>query len=226
MSRILLVDDDADLRRDLSVALEVHGHTVVGAGSTRESREMLRRGESMGLILLDVTLPEEDGWALLDELRAAGDAVPVIFLTARRVLEDRVRGLRLGADDYVVKPFELEELLARIDANLRRHRPDEVRLVNGLLVNLDARTVTSEGAEVELSQREFGVLAALVRAEGKVLSRQELLQEVWQMDFDPGTNVVDVVIMRLRRKLDVGGRHTILTAIGKGYSVRSERVDP
>ncbi|QDV06166.1 Transcriptional activator protein CopR [Planctomycetes bacterium Poly30] len=224
MPLLLLVDDDAKLARDLSVGLAVYGFSVVTVGTLEEARTRLAGVESFALILLDVTLPDEDGWVLVEELRGAGDHVPVIFLTARSVLGDRVRGLRLGADDYVVKPFELEELNARIEANLRRHRPDEVYMVDGVQVNMDARTVVRDGRRLELSQREFGVLAALIRAEGRVLTRRELLLEVWEMSFDPGTNVVDVVVLRLRRKLDIGGRHTIQTAIGQGYSVRAERV--
>ncbi len=225
MARILLVDDDAELRNDLAIALELHGHTVVPAGSTEEARTQLAEKGPFALILLDITMPDEDGWVLLEEIRGGGNTVPVIFLTARGVLEDRVRGLRLGADDYVVKPFELDELLARIEANVRRHRPDEVYSVDGVIVNMDAKTVERDGVAVELSQREFGVLGALIEAGGEVRSRQQLLSMVWEMDFDPGTNVVDVVVMRLRRKLDVGGRHTIQTAVGKGYSVRAEKVE-
>lgn len=225
MARLLLVDDDPALRRDLAIALEHLGHAVVPAGSTQEARSRLKDAGPFSLVLLDVTLPNEDGWVILEELRARGDGVPVIFLTARGVLEDRVRGLRLGADDYVVKPFELDELLARIDANVRRHRPDEVYAIDGVLVNIDAKTVERDGTAVELSQREFGVLSALIQAGGEVRSRQELLAMVWEMDFDPGTNVVDVVVMRLRRKLDIGGRHTIQTKVGKGYSVRAEKVE-
>ena len=224
MARILLVDDDPDLRASLVRGLGARGYDVTACGSTEEARRTLGGSPPFALVLLDVTMPGEDGWALLEGLRSAGDETPVIFLTARQQLEDRIRGLRLGADDYVMKPFELDELSARIEANVRRFRPDEVFDVSGMTVNLDAETVEADGRQVELSQREFGVLAALIRANGDVVSRQELLHAVWDMSFDPGTNVVDVVVMRLRRKLDLGGRHTVQTTVGKGYSVRATRV--
>ena len=224
MQRLLLVDDDAALLVDVQRGLEPRGYRVRTAGNAAQAREDLERQGPFDLVLLDVTLPDESGWSILEGLREAGDATPVIFLTGSHTAADRVRGLRLGADDYVIKPFDFEELVARIEAVLRRQLPPEVYGVGDLRVELSSGRVLRDGAPIELSQREFQVLRALILAGGEVRSRPQLLAEVWDMHSDPGTNVVDVVVMRLRRKLDAGSTHSIETVVGEGYRVRAERL--
>jgi len=173
------------------------------------------------LILLDVMMPGQTGWSFLEELRARGDETPVIFLTARHEVAERVQGLRLGADDYILKPFDFSELLARVDAVQRRHRPSQVS-IGDLIIDLEGRVAHRGDRRIELSQREFDVLVALARARGRVISRDELLRRVWQIDFDPGTNVVNVVVARLRAKLGRKECPLIRTVVGEGYMIAEQ----
>jgi DNA-binding response OmpR family regulator len=224
MSHLLLVDDDATLRDGIRAGIGARGYACDTAADAAEAEERLDGDAAYDLVLLDITLPDGSGWRVLEGMRERGDETPVIFLTARHAPEDRVRGLRLGADDYVVKPFDFEELVARVEAVLRRHRPPVVYVIDGVRVDLSERRVERDGRVVELSKREFDLLAALIEADGAVLSRRDLLERVWDMRSDPGTNVVDVVVSRVRRKLDVGGTHSIRTVIGEGYRVEAQRV--
>ncbi len=215
--RILLVDDDPKLRRYVQRGLEEHGLACETAADAAEARTCVARGGPFDLLLLDVLMPGEDGWRLLEELRAGGDPTPVIFLTAVAGVDDRVRGLRLGADDYVSKPFELRELLARIEAVLRRRDALLPLVVGDLRLDRAHRVLERDGQRIETSPREFELLQALAEARGEVLSRAELLRRVWGIGFDPETNVVEVAIARLRRRLRSGGRAHIETVTGKGY---------
>jgi DNA-binding response OmpR family regulator len=162
-------------------------------------------------------MPGRSGFELLEALRARGDDTSIIFLTGQQEVGERIRGLRLGADDYVVKPFELSELEARIEAVVRRRQMIPVLDIGALRIDLGRRTVDHEGKRVEMSPREFDVLRALVEAHGKVVTRSTLLHSIWGIDFDPGTNLVDVVIGRLRKKLGSDGPRYIETIVGEGY---------
>jgi DNA-binding response OmpR family regulator len=224
MHRLLLVDDDPRLGADLSAGLSARGYAVDVAADAESARTRLGEGAPYDLVLLDVTLPHESGWCVLEGLRSAGDRTPVIFLTAHHEPEQRVRGLRLGADDYVAKPFEFEELVARVEAVLRRHRPPVVFELGPVRVDLSARRATRNGRDLELSMRELALLEALILADGAVLSRGDLMQRVWNMPADTRSNVVEVMVMRLRKKLDRGGGHAIQTIVGEGYRVRAERL--
>jgi len=170
-------------------------------------------------MLLDISMPEQSGWEFLEELREAGEEIPVIFLTAHHTVEERVRGLRMGADDYVLKPFEGPELIARIEAVVRRRESLPVFTVGELRIDLGRRLVERGGERIEVSPREFDVLGELVQARGKILSKSDLLSRVWGMDFDPGTKVVEVQVARLRRKLGRNQPALIETVVGKGYRV-------
>ncbi|MEL6430242.1 MAG: response regulator transcription factor [Planctomycetota bacterium] len=221
---LLLADDDPGLRASLSAGLVRAGYAVATAENGALVEQLLSAGAPFDLLLLDVDMPELDGWGVLQRLRERGDSTPVVFLTGRSALDDRVRGLRSGADDYVVKPFELAELLARIEAVLRRNVPHVVYRDGTLRYDLTDRRVERGGRPVELSDREFDLVDALLRADGGTLSRSEIVERAWGMHFDPGTNVVDVVVMRVRKKLDLEGGHAILTVPGEGYAMRAERV--
>ncbi len=217
--RLLIVDDDPKFRGYLSRGLIDSGMGCAEAAGGVEALALLDdpRADPFDLILLDVMMPGQSGWELLSELRGRGSSIPVIFVTARDAVEERVRGLRLGADDYVIKPFSFDELLARIDAVLRRREARETLVVGELEIDLIGRRVELSEQPVDVSPKELDLLCALARARGRVLSRAELLEQVWGIAFEPGTNVVDVHVARLRRKLNARGSPLIETVIGEGY---------
>jgi len=216
--RILIVDDDPKLRSYVSAGLAQSGIESVAAPDGESALAVLSSDtRGFDMILLDVMMPALSGWELLHDLRERGRETPVIFVTARGSVEERVRGLRLGADDYVIKPFAFQELLARIEVVLRRRKQLPPIQVADLQLDLARRSARRGEHPVELSPREFDLLLALARAEGRVLSRAELLREVWGIDSEPSTNLVDVHIGRLRRKLDAHGTPLIQTVRGEGY---------
>jgi two-component system copper resistance phosphate regulon response regulator CusR len=221
---VLLVDDDPKFRSYMRQGLEESGLSVEVVASAEEAQELLQKrpANAFDLLLLDVMLPQSSGWSLLSWLRGQDDPTPVIFVTARGAVEERVRGLKLGADDYVIKPFEFSELLARIEA-VRRRREMVAELVLGdLRLDLERHAATCRGVPVEMSPREFDLLLVLARARGRVVSREELLGKVWGMHFDPGTNVVNVLVARLRRRLEPWVPDAIRTVIGEGYALALE----
>jgi two-component system OmpR family response regulator len=216
--KILIVDDDPKLRAFVSKGLETQGHTTLAAGSGLEARSVLAaQDEAPDLILLDVMMPGGDGMSFLEELRRRGIETPVIFVSAARGVEDRVRGLRLGADDFLVKPFQFDELLARIEAVSRRRAPPLVYEVGEVRIDPLRRVVERAGVRVDLSPKEFDLLRTLAEARGRTLSRVELLRIVWGIHFDPQTNVVDALVARLRRRIDRGDDSVIETVVGEGY---------
>lgn len=216
---LYLVDDDPKLRSTLKRGFEDSGFRCETFPGPKEVLEVLldKSSEGPDIILLDVMMPEMDGWDLLKRLRAEGILIPTIFLTARQEVDERVRGLELGADDYVIKPFAFKELLARIQAVLRRHGVHEPVCVGDLTINPDRNHVEYLGRRVETSEKEHHLLLALSSEPGRVFSRTELLSRVWEIEFDPGTNIVDVLVARLRRKLAPHGSRVIQTIVGEGY---------
>ncbi|HEX8082795.1 MAG TPA: response regulator transcription factor [Solirubrobacteraceae bacterium] len=216
---VLLVDDDASIRRSVAEGLELEGFEVVPASGGRAA---LAAVESVrpAVIVLDLAMPDMDGLEVLERLRAEGDDVPVCILSARDEVDDRVRGLEAGADDYVVKPFALPEVTARLHALLRRRpAPADGRLEVGDLV-LDPATATARRGDRDLglTRREMELLALFMRRPGEILSRREMHEEVWGYTFDPGTNVADVFVGYLRRKLEAGGEPRCLhTVRGVGF---------
>jgi DNA-binding response OmpR family regulator len=217
--RILLVDDSPEVVATLGTGLRARGYEVEATTDAARAQACLsERGPGhFDLILLDVKLPGRSGWEFLVELRQIGNEIPVIFLTGLGGVEERVKGLGLGADDYVAKPVDLRELTARIGAVLRRRRADDVLEVGDLRLDLARRRVERSGNRIDLTPREFDLLWALVRAKGGVVTRQALLRDVWDVRFDPGTNVVDVHVGRLRRKLERYGKPIIRNVRGSGY---------
>tara|TARA_R110002072_G_scaffold25443_6_gene85195 strand:- start:151496 stop:152173 length:678 start_codon:yes stop_codon:yes gene_type:complete len=218
--RVLVVDDDPKLMAFLQQGLTESGLLPMGANSAEAADQLLAEQE-FELVLLDVMMPTSDGRDVLAKLRGAGNDIPVIMVTARGTTEERVEGLKLGADDYVVKPFAFAELLARIDAVMRR-RVGTVTLGFGpLSISPVDRTATCRGESIDLSPKEFDLLSAFVRARGDTLTRTFLLQTVWKTHHDPGTNVVDVVVGRLRRKLETLSGPQIAAVRGQGYRLEA-----
>jgi len=220
MNRILIAEDEPRLASFLEKGLRSNGYTttVVSDGS---AASIMARDDDFDLLVLDIGLPGKDGFQVLSELRAAGQRMPVVILTARDEVEDKVSGLEGGADDYVTKPFRFEELLARVRARLRGGEQAESPVMRAGGVTLDPRTrrVSAGGQDIELSAREFTMLEVFMRHTDQVLSREQLLSQVWGYDFDPGSNVVDVYVGYLRRKLGSG---EIETVRGAGYRFRGE----
>ncbi len=221
-TRVLIVDDEENIAYLLSVALRNHGLEVQTATSGAEALQLVRLFNPH-LIILDVMLPDRDGLDVLKQLRRESIDVPVIFLSARGSVEDRVNGLALGADDYVVKPFSLEEVLARVDAQLRRVGRDRRRAryeIAGLVLDDPSHRVWVEGVEVHLSPTEFTLLRYLMAHEGKVLRREQILNHVWQYDFNGQSTIIEPFMSGLRKKLEGNGRRLIHTVRGVGYTIR------
>ncbi|WP_031409621.1 heavy metal response regulator transcription factor [Thiomonas sp. FB-Cd] len=218
--RVLIVEDQATTRHYLKLGLEQAGFRVDAAADGAEGLQ-LALDEHYDVIVLDVMLPLLDGWQVLRQLRGAGRDVPVLFLTAREAIDDRVKGLELGADDYLVKPFAFTELLARLRARLRRDQPTQiVDHLNVAELHLDVlrRRATRAGRRIELTPKEFALLELLMRRRGEVIPRLQIASEIWDINFDSGTNVVDVAVSRLRSKVDDGfDVKLIRTVRGVGY---------
>ncbi|MBG6092017.1 response regulator transcription factor [Actinomadura viridis] len=225
--RVLVVEDEANIRDLIRTALRFHGFDAclarTGAEALREAR-----GRRPDLVLLDVMLPDIDGFEVCRRLRAGGDQVPVIFLTARDTPSDTVTGLTLGGDDYVTKPFSIDALVARVRAVLRRagagaaapSEPDTVLRVADLELDETRWTVRRAGADIELSPTEFKLLAYMMRNAGHVLTRSQILENVWGWDHHGNAQVLETYISYLRRKLDPLGPPLIHTRRGVGYSLR------
>jgi DNA-binding response OmpR family regulator len=218
--QVLVVEDDRNLRRFLSKALREEGYGAVEAESGDAALD-LALGASYSCIILDVMLPGRDGFNVVAELRSRHVFTPVLMLTAKDELESRVRGLEGGADDYLTKPFDLAELLARVHALIRRaefRHQDATLSVGSLTLDPMTRQVTQGGRRVDLSAREFALLEFLMRNVGRTVSRSSIAEAVWNYQFDPETNVVDVYVNYLRKKLSVGRRTTLIQTVrGSGY---------
>jgi two-component system OmpR family response regulator len=221
--KLLVVEDDKEAGAYLKRALLEAGHTVDHADDGREGL-FLAASESYDVIVLDRMLPRMDGLAVLRTLRASGVKTPVLLLTALGGIDDRVDGLEAGGDDYLVKPFAMAELLARINALARRPPPQDVQTrlqVADLSLDMLTRAVTRAGVEIDLQPREFQLLAYLMRHAGKVVTRTMLLESVWDFHFDPKTNIVDTHVSRLRAKVDRGYASELIHTIrGAGYCLR------
>jgi two-component system response regulator MprA len=220
--RVLVVDDEPAVRDSIGRSLRFEGYQVELASDGHAALDAMRIRRP-DVVILDVVMPGLDGLETCRRLRIAGDRVPVLMLTARRSVGDRVSGLDAGADDYLVKPFALEELLARVRALLRRtDQPDpETMAFADLTLDPADRTVTRNGREVELTRTEFELLAVLLRGVGRVVTRSVLFTEVWGYDFGSKSNSLDVYIGYLRRKLEANGESRLVhTVRGVGYVLR------
>jgi DNA-binding response OmpR family regulator len=215
VNRILIAEDEPRLASFLEKGLRANGFTttVVADG---ERAAAIARDDRFDLLILDLGLPGKDGTLVLRDVRSAGQRMPIVILTARDEVSDKVAGLEGGADDYMTKPFRFEELLARVRARLRDERTVEPTVLRSGSISLDLRTrrAAVNGDTTELTAREFTMLEVLLRHAGQVLSREQLLSHVWGYDYDPGSNVVDVYVGYLRKKL---GQDAIETVRGMGY---------
>ncbi len=222
--RILVVEDEAKIANFIQKGLREEGYTVEVAS---DGAQGLRRAlaEPFDLMVLDLTLPEMDGLEVCRTVRDKGLFLPVVMLTARDGVEDKVRGLDIGADDYVTKPFEFEEFLARVRSHLRksRQRSQTVLHIADLVLDTRSRRVERGGRLIELSLKEMALLQFLMEHQGEVLSRLEISERVWDIHFDTTTNVIDVHINRLRKKVDYGYTPQLIhTVRGSGYMLKEE----
>jgi len=222
--RILLVEDDARVAHPIAKGLREQSYAV-DLASDGEAAVYLATENEYDLVILDVMLPVKDGHAVCRELRAGGARTPILMLTARGTVDDRVEGLDSGADDYLTKPFDFKELLARIRALLRRSavlRPEVMRVAD-LVLNTASHAVSRGGKSASLTAKEYALLEFLVLNQGRVVGREQIAQHVWDEHFDPFSNVIDVYIKRLRSKLDAHpARRLIHTRRGEGYLLSAD----
>lgn len=222
--RILIVEDDREASEAMAKGLGDAGHECVLSGDGVAGLAAARAG-GFDVLVVDRMMPRMDGVAMVEALRSDGDQTPVLFLSAMGEIHDRVTGLKAGGDDYLVKPYALAELLARIEALLRRRETGSVQTllkVGDLEMDLIAREVRREGKEIDLQPREFRLLEFLMRHGGQSVTRTMLLEKVWEYHFDPQTNVIDVHISRLRSKIDKGFDKAMLQTVrGAGYRLEA-----
>jgi len=221
--RVLVVDDDPEVREAVETALELEGHSVTTATDGLEALKRLVRTE-FDAVVLDVLMPNVDGFEVCRRLRASGNRTPVLIMTARDSEEDTIRGLDLGADDYLVKPFGLGELLARVRALLRRTRPagDGAPLwFAGLSLDQQTREASRGGRKLELTRTEYALLELFLRNPRQVLTRELIMERVWNYDFGPTSNPLEVYVSYLRRKTEAGGEPRLIRTVrGVGYALR------
>lgn len=232
VARILIIEDEKKVAAFIQKGLEEHNFKVDLAYDGLSGKEMAIK-EHYDLIILDIKLPLMDGFEVCHAIRKTNNQVPILMLTALGSLEDKVKGFDYGADDYLLKPFEFEELLVRIRALLKRtvqrsnKEPETTIQIADLVIDRNAKTATRAGKKVELTAKEYALLEYLALNEGKVVSRLELTEKIWGIDFDTGTNVVDVYINFLRKKIDTGfPKRLIHTRVGMGYILKADEENP
>ena len=222
--RILIAEDERDLNRIITQKLTSDGYSVDSAYDGKEAINILSYTD-YDAVILDVMMPKADGFEVLKALRDSGKKTPVLFLTARDSLRDKVKGLDSGANDYLVKPFSFEELTARLRAMTRASfgESENILTVGDLVMKKTKKTVRRGDKDIVLSAKEFALLEYLMHNKGKVLSRERIEDHIWNFDYEGGTNVVDVYISYLRRKIDEGHEKKLIhTVRGHGYSVREQ----
>jgi DNA-binding response OmpR family regulator len=228
IARILIIEDEKKVAAFIQKGLEEHNFRVDIAHDGLTGKEKATK-ENYDLIILDIKLPLMDGFKVCNAIRKINHQVPILMLTALGSLEDKVKGFDYGADDYLLKPFEFEELLVRIRALLKRSiqriskEPEVIIQIADLIIDRNAKTATRSGKKVDLTAKEYALLEYLALNEGKVISRLELTEKIWGIDFDSGTNVVDVYINFLRKKIDTGFPSRLIhTRVGLGYMLKAE----
>lgn len=223
--RLLVVEDERDLNRIITKRLEKTGYSVDSCFDGEDALSYLDTGE-FDAIVMDIMMPKLSGLEVLKTIRANGDTTPVLLLTAKDSIEDRVAGLDAGADDYLIKPFAFEELLARIRAMIRKGAGNATNtfVAGDLVLDINARVAVRGGQEIPLSAKEFDVLEYLIRNKGIVLSREKIENHVWNFDYSGGTNVIDVYIRYLRKKIDDPFEKKLIHTIrGAGYVLKEEK---
>ncbi len=222
--KVLLVEDEEKIRTFVEKGLKAEGF-VLDCVDNGDDALQFALHTPYDAIVLDIMIPGTDGLSILKQLRAKRINIPVILVTARGTLEDRLEGLNLGADDYLPKPFHIDELIARLNAIIRRTQGENLNLVSidDLTLNLGTREVERDGVSIELTPREFNLLELLLRSPGRVYTRTQILDAVWNYDFDPNTNLVDVYIKRIRNKVDFKEPNLIETVRGVGYRIRKDK---
>lgn len=225
--RILIVEDEHKISRVLQLELEYEGYESEVASNGKDALEKIEQG-NWDLVLLDIMIPELSGLEVLRRVRRAENQTPIILLTARDEVHDKVSGLDLGANDYITKPFQIEELLARVRAHLRKGvqttNDNQNLSVADLQVNLHAYEVTRNGRKIELTPREFNLLVCLLKNKNIVLSREQLIESVWGYDYFGDTNVVDVYIRYLRQKVDKDFETPLIQTVrGVGYTIKDDK---
>ncbi len=221
--RVLLVEDDEVISERLKRALEKEGYPTDLAHDGQVGLEMARMGE-YSVIILDVMMPKRDGWSVCQALRDSKNSTPILMLTAKDAIEDRVKGLDLGADDYLVKPFSLKEFLARIRALTRRNKLEKSSIIHLADLDIDAgaKTVTKAGEPLKLTKREFTLLEALARNRRRILSREYIIEQIWN-DEDSVSNTVNFHVTSLRKKIDIGRDKSLIETVhGFGYRISED----
>lgn len=220
--RILLAEDERDMNMLITKILKKEGYSVDSCFDGEEASEYLR-GADYDAAILDIMMPKKDGYKVVEELRNRDSEIPVIFLTAKDGIQDRVKGLDIGADDYLIKPFDFDELLARIRAMTRRRgaHTSSIIKIGDLEIDTAARSVKRGSRNIELSAREFSILEYFAANKGRVLSREQIESHVWNYEYEGGTNVVDVYISYLRKKIDAAGETKLIhTVWGTGWTLK------
>ena len=222
--KILLAEDEVDLNNVVTRYLKKNGYSVDSVLDGEEALDYLEYGE-YDLVILDIMMPKVDGFEVIKKLRNKGNHTSVLMLTARDSAEDKVKGLDLGADDYIVKPFDFNELLARIRAVVRRkYGNSSNKLVIGdLILDTSEKSVTRAGKQIELTGKEYEVLEYLMQSKNRILSREQIKEHVWDFDYEGDSNIIDVLIKNIRKKIDIeDGKQIIYTKRGLGYVIKED----
>ena len=222
--KILLAEDEADLNNVVTRYLKKNGYIVDSVLDGEEALDYLEYGE-YDLVILDIMMPKVDGFEVIKKLRNKGNHTSVLMLTARDSADDKVKGLDLGADDYIVKPFDFNELLARIRAVVRRkYGNSSNKLVIGdLILDTSEKSVTRAGKQIELTGKEYEVLEYLMQSKNRILSREQIKEHVWDFDYEGDSNIIDVLIKNIRKKIDIeDGKQIIYTKRGLGYVIKED----
>ncbi len=222
--RVLVVEDEKDLNKLIVKTLKKEGYSVDGCFNGEEAMLNLM-GAEYDAIILDVMMPKMNGYEVIKELRDKGEDIPVLFLTAKDSVADRVKGLDLGADDYLIKPFDFDELLARIRSITRKYSGNKSNRFSegGLTIDVEKRTVTREGIEIQILPKEFSILEYLMRNKGSVISREQIEDRIWNYEYSGNSNNVDVYMSKLRKKIDDGYDNKLIHTIrGVGWVLRFE----
>ena len=222
--KILLVEDEIDLNNVVTKYLKKNGYSIDSVFDGEEALDYLRYGE-YDLVILDIMMPKVNGFEVIKELRNNGDNTAILMLTARDSADDKVKGLDLGADDYIVKPFDFKELSARIRAVVRRKYGNSSNklIIDDLVLDTSEKSVTRAGIKIELTGKEYEVLEYLMQSKNRILSREQIKEHVWDYDYEGDSNIIDVLIKNIRKKIDItNGNQIIYTKRGLGYVIKED----